>query len=163
MCVFFRGFIFRFHGTPPCSYLKATIKDIYACCIYITHSGPRSHFQLIFQVWFLPRDLSKHTAVFTSVLGPVFSFFFCLFYPSLSSCVGSVNLVLDLCFCDSKLPFQHKGYNLQPGHVQFIPISAGPYWFMSMHKIFHLSYNIAVGCLVVVIKVNPITHVVDPT
>lgn len=94
-----------------------------------------------------------------------FLFLFCLFYPSLSSCVGSVNLVLDLCFCDSKLPFQHEGYNLQPGHVQFIPISAGPYWFMSMHKIFHLSYNIAVGCncLVVVIKANPIAHVVDPT
>lgn len=76
VCVFFHGFIFQFHSTPPCSYLKEAIKDICACCIYITHSGPRSHFQLILQLWFLPRDLSKHTAVFTSVLGPVLSLFF---------------------------------------------------------------------------------------
>lgn len=35
--VLFHGFNFPFHSTPPCSYLKAAIKDICACCIYITH------------------------------------------------------------------------------------------------------------------------------
>lgn len=68
-------------------------------------------------------------------------------------------------FVSQELPFYYKGYHLQPGQVQFIPISAGPYWVMSMHKIFHLSYNngVGCGCLVVVIKLSSIAHVVDPT
>lgn len=35
--VFCHGFIFQFHSTPPCLYLKAANKDICACCICITH------------------------------------------------------------------------------------------------------------------------------
>lgn len=126
--------------------------------------------------------LSAHSPVLVSAQGPFrtqsnfhirswtsFLFLFCLFPPSFSYCVSSAKWFIGLWFCGSGTAFLPQRLEtkdrLQPGQVQFLPVSASPYWVMSMHKIFHLSYNFAVGCdcLVVVIKLSPIALVVDPT
>lgn len=122
--------------------------------------------------------LSAHSVDLLSAQGPFrtqsnfhigswtcFLFLFCLLPQSHFYCVSSAKLVLALVFVAQELPFYHKGSYLQHCQVQFLPVSASPYWVMSMQKIFHLSYNIAVGCdcLVIAIKPSPVAHVVDPT
>lgn len=157
----FKYFIFQFHSIPPCSYVKAEGKEICAYCVCNTSKVWDPTLSPFSSSSFRPETF-QNTKKFSYRVLDLFSLL-----------LGSTTPLLQCQQCKAgcfPLFLWLKNYLFTTkvtifSQVQFIPVSTSSYWVMSMHKIFHLSYNIAVGydCLVVVIKLNSVVHVVDPT